>query len=151
MNDRENKALLYKCAECGKIFKCWFNGIYSCQGCLKINDCPKNFSNSDVDYSHGFCPSCQEKRKESWAWWGCHTEKRKWFWIFVFLLLLLRMPLADFLVLSDTEQQTLVVLSTQVFFSEFPKCTEAEISIMTDGVELLIAGSCVRWKPNVEI
>ena len=63
MNDRIEKVLLYKCLVCGQIFKCWFNGIYSCLGCLRNpKDCPKSLPHTLKDISSGLCPACQEKK-----------------------------------------------------------------------------------------
>ena len=71
-NDRTERALLYKCLICGQIFKCFFGGIYSCDGCLRDpKDCPKTLPHTLKDESSGLCPVCREKRKETWQWWGC--------------------------------------------------------------------------------
>ncbi len=76
MNDRENRALLYKCLVCGIIFKCFFNGIYHCNGCLRNpRDCPKSLPYTLKDFSSGICPSCQRARKdETWQWWECQRR-----------------------------------------------------------------------------
>lgn len=72
-NDRTERALLYKCIVCSKIFACWFDGRYCCNGCLRdLKDCPKSFPSARKDFSSGLCPICREKRKETcWQWWGC--------------------------------------------------------------------------------
>lgn len=98
-----------------------------------------------------------KKKKWFWRWTDRRwipvflTKKRKWFWIFVFLLLLLQIPLADFLALPEEQGEMLLQMSVETFFAENPKCAEAEISIMTDGVELLIEGSCVKYRNDTEI
>ena len=63
------KALLYKCSKCGKIYACWWKGIHNCDGCLQYGDyhnrlslpgidCPKILPSSMKEYSSGLCPNC---------------------------------------------------------------------------------------------
>lgn len=59
MNDRIEKALLYKCLVCSKIFGCWWEGIHSCgelERCGMGDNCPKRFPHILKDFSSGLCP-----------------------------------------------------------------------------------------------
>ena len=57
MKDSDSKALLYKCIICSRIFKCFWEGIYSCLGCLRNpKDCPKSLPHTLKEVSSGLCP-----------------------------------------------------------------------------------------------
>ena len=78
MRDEKERVLLYKCLICSQIFKCFYEGIYKCDGCLRdLKDCPKSFPLILKDISSGLCPACLEAKKQKWVWFGCKKKPPK--------------------------------------------------------------------------